>query len=175
MTASNPVFTVSDAQRRLRRGLVWSGPAISKAGVVPDMVEIGVAVSEFLADTFDESTDIGAVPLCPMAGDKVLAVDEIVDVAIADVLSCLLREKHQDLEFGQSQLDRISSPQRAIGIEAQLQLTEPECVGWRRLGIGSGPRALGDQLQTLNEDRQPPRLVDKVDRASGEGRFFVNV
>src|SRR6516225_2000851 len=158
MTASNPIFTVSDAQRRLRRGLVWSGPAVSKAGVVPDMVEIGVAVSEFLADTFDESTDIGAVPLCPMAGDKVLAVDEIVDVAIADVLSCLLREKHQDLEFGHSQLDRISSPQCAMGIQAHLPLTEPERAGWRRVAIGSGRRAFGDQLQTPDEGRQPPRL-----------------
>src|SRR5215469_8822721 len=99
------------------------------------MVEIGVAVPEFLADSLDESADIGAISLCPMAGDKVLAVDEIVDVAITDILPCLLGQEHQDFKFGQCQLDSISSPQRAIGVKAQFQLAEPERICRRRLGI----------------------------------------
>src|SRR5271167_2333726 len=115
MTASTPVLAVRDhAQRRPRRDLVWSGPTVSKTGVVMDVVEIRVAVAELLADTLDEGTDIGAVPLCPMAGDEILAVYEIIDLAIADVLPCFLGETRQDLELGQGQLDRVPGPQRAI-------------------------------------------------------------
>ena len=39
----------------------------------------------------------------------------------------------------------------------------------------SGPRAFGDQLQALDEDRQASRLVDEIDRAAGERRLFVDV
>src|SRR5271170_2679767 len=174
ITASNPVLMVSDqAQRRLRRDLVWSGPAVSKTGVVMDVVEIGVGVAEFLADTLDEGTDIGAVPLCPMTGDEVLAVHEIIDLAIADVLPCLLGEKRQNLELGQGQFDRVPGPQRAIDVKAQLEPAERQHVGPRRLRIGS--RALGNQLQASDENRQTSRLVDEIDRAAGERRLFVDV
>ena len=76
------------------------------------MVEIGIAVAELLADTLDEGTDIGAVPLCPVTGDEVLAVHEIIDLAIANVLPGVLGEQRQDPEFGQGQVDGLPRPLR---------------------------------------------------------------
>ena len=68
------------------------------------MVEIGVAVAEFLADTLDEGTDIRAVPLCSVPSDEILAMDEIIDFAITDVLAGLFGEKRQDLELRQGKI-----------------------------------------------------------------------
>jgi hypothetical protein len=35
--------------------------------------------------------------------------------------------------------------------------------------------ALGDELETLHQDREPPRLVDEIDRAALERRLLVDV
>src|SRR6516165_7123143 len=65
-------------------------PAVSKAGVVFDTVETGIAVAELLADALDKGSYIGAIALCAVTGDEVLAVDKIIYIAIADVLPRVL-------------------------------------------------------------------------------------
>ena len=50
------------------------------------MVETGIDITELLADTLDERAYIGAISLRALSGDEILAVDEIVDFAVADVL-----------------------------------------------------------------------------------------
>jgi hypothetical protein len=91
MTARTAVFAVSDdAQRRPRRASFLSCPAVSEAGVILDVVETGIAIAEFLADTLDEGSYIGTITLSAVSGDEVLSVDEIIYLAIADVLPRLL-------------------------------------------------------------------------------------
>src|SRR5271170_3606563 len=162
MTARRTVLPVSDhAQRSPPRHSLLCGPAVSKTGVVLDVVEMGVAVAELLADTLDEGADIGAVPLCSVPGDEILAVDEIIDLAVADVLPRFFGEKRQDLEFRQGKIDGFFRPYRSADVEAQLQSSERHLLRAHRLGIGSRSRAVGDQLQSLDQDRQAPRFVDK--------------
>jgi hypothetical protein len=87
-TASSTVFAVSDhAQPILRRASLLRVPAVSEAGIVFDAAETG---SELLADTLSEGTDIGTIALPVVAGYEVFAVDGIVDLPVADILSRLL-------------------------------------------------------------------------------------
>ena len=74
--------------RRMRESL--APHTVRKAGVVLDVVETWIAIAEFLADTLDEGSYIGTITLCAVSGDEVLSVDEIIYLAIADVLPCLL-------------------------------------------------------------------------------------
>src|SRR6266480_4080258 len=103
----------------LRRVSAFRGPTIPKASVVFDIVETGVDIAEFFADTLDEGAYIGTIPLGTMSGDEVFAVDEIVNLTVADVLPSLLGQQGEDLEFGEGDVNRPSSPYRPIGIEAQ--------------------------------------------------------
>src|ERR1700694_5326927 len=120
MTASNTVFAVSDhTQPVLRGALLRCGPAVSETGVVFDVVEIGIAIAELLADTLDEGSYIGTIPLGAMPGDKVLAVDKIINLAVTNVLPCLFGQERDDPEFRQGEVDRLTSPQRSVHIEAQ--------------------------------------------------------
>src|ERR1700736_2231328 len=97
MTASNAVFAMSDhTQLARRRALLGCCPAVSEAGVVFDVAEIGIAIAELLADTLDEGSYIGAIPLCAVSGDKVLAMDKVVNLAIADVLPGLFGQQRDD-------------------------------------------------------------------------------
>src|SRR6266852_1726764 len=64
------------------RALVRTPVAVAESGVVADAIERGIGIAEFLANSRDEGADIGAKTLVAMAGRKVLAVNEIVDLAI---------------------------------------------------------------------------------------------
>src|SRR6476619_6423161 len=90
--ARNAVFAVSDhAQGIPRRVSVFRSPAVSEAGVVFDMVETGVDVAELLADTLDKGADIGAISFRAVPGNEILTVDQIIDLTVANVPSCLRR------------------------------------------------------------------------------------
>src|SRR5215469_18159022 len=65
-------------------------PAVSQADEVFDAVETGIGLVKFLADALDEGSDIGTIALCAGSGDEVLAVDEVINLAVADVLPRLL-------------------------------------------------------------------------------------
>src|ERR1700732_1066326 len=101
-TARNAVFAASDHVQRVRcRASVFRGPAVSETGVVFDVVETGVDITKLLADTLDEGAYIGAITLRAVPGDEILAVDEIVDLAVADVLACFFSQQGQDPKFRQ--------------------------------------------------------------------------
>src|SRR6516164_9471082 len=145
-TARNAVFADSeDVQRARCRVSVFRGPAVSKTGVVSDMVETGVNIAELLADTLDEGAYIGAVPLRAVPGDKILAVDEIVDLAVADVLARLFGQQSHNPEFRQRQIDLSFRPQCAICAKAQHQLAQAE----RRCPYRFRLVSRRDQLQPL--------------------------
>ena len=54
-----------------------------------------------------------------MPGDEVFAVDQIINLAVADVLPGLFGEQGEDLEFRQGEIDGPPGPHRPAGIEAQ--------------------------------------------------------
>src|SRR6266446_2881493 len=87
MTASNTVLAVSDqAHPETRCALLSRDPTVSKAGIVFDVVEIRIDIAELFADTLDEGSYVGTITLHAMPGDEVLAVDEIINLPVADVL-----------------------------------------------------------------------------------------
>jgi len=63
------------------------GPAVSETGGVFDMVETrGRHHGNFFADTLDKrALHWRDNPSAPLPGDEILAVDEIVDLAVADL------------------------------------------------------------------------------------------
>src|SRR5690349_19728817 len=93
-TARNAVFAVSDqAQLKLVRA-----PAVSETGVVFDVVERGVDIAELFADALDEGAYIGAIAFRTVPGYEIFAVDQIIDLTVADILAGLFGEQSEDLE-----------------------------------------------------------------------------
>jgi hypothetical protein len=99
-TASSNVFAVSDHfQPILRRGSLLRVPAVSEAGIAFDVVETGVALAELLADAVSEGMDIGTIASPSLAGEEAFAVDGIVDLPVADILSRLLGPQSDNFEY----------------------------------------------------------------------------
>src|SRR5215831_1614012 len=104
MTTSSADFAESERWKRQRRrlratgrppvvaALDGDGPAVAKSGVVVDFVKSGVDIPELLADTLDESADVGAIAIGAAARQEILAVHEVVELAIGGVLAGLERE-----------------------------------------------------------------------------------
>src|SRR5690349_25154598 len=116
-TARKAVFAVSDhAQSKLIRD-----PAVSETGVVFDVDERGVDIAELLADALDEGAYIGAVTFRPVPGYEVLAMDQIINLTVADIVPGFLGEQSQDLELRQGQIDASVAPNRPVCVEAQAE------------------------------------------------------
>src|SRR5260221_154422 len=141
-----------------------------------DVLELRIDLAELLADALDEGADIGPIALIAIAGDKVLAVNEIVDLAVGDVLAGTQGEQGDDLELGQRQIDRRSRPTRAVDVKAQFELADMQHVaGLSAIPVGRRPASLGDQAQPLDEDREAARFVDEIDGAALERRLLVDI
>src|SRR5579875_51498 len=149
MTASSAVFVVSDHIQPNRRRSILGDPAVPEAGVIFDMVEIGIAVAELLSDALDEGADVGAVSLWSVAGNKVFAVDEVVDFTISDIAAGPLGEKPDDLEFGQAKIDQPAGPERPVGVAAQFEPADSERRRAGGVAFGRRPYAFGDQFKAL--------------------------
>src|ERR1700730_2417232 len=176
MTASNTVFAVSDQTHPdTRCALLSRGPAVSKAGIVFDVVETRIDIAELFADTLDESSYVGTITLRAVSGDEVLAVDEIINLPVADVLLGLFGYTGNNLEFRQSEIDRLAGPQRPVHVEAQLQRAEAHRYCLSRFGIERRAYALRDQLEALQENWQPAGFVDEIDRTPRQRGLFVDV
>src|ERR1700744_3879597 len=66
-------------------------PSIAESGIVADAIEIGVEIPELFPDALDESPDIGSVPFRSIAGDEILAMDQIIDITIRHILAVSCR------------------------------------------------------------------------------------
>src|SRR5579863_3922507 len=110
MTASSAVLPVSDHAQPSRQRSALRGPAVSEAGIIFDRVEAGIAIAKLLADSLDERADVGTIAFRPVAGNEVLAVDEVVDFAISDIMTGPFGEKLDDPELGQAEIDRLAGP-----------------------------------------------------------------
>ena len=133
--------------QRTRPHLFVGSPAeaVAEAGVVADVLELRIDIMEFLADLLDEGADIGAKTLVAIAGREVLAVNQVVDLAIGYVLAGTKRQKGDNLELGQREVDRRARPAGAVNIEAQLQTAEMQDIAGMSLpaaGDGRAPAAI---------------------------------
>src|SRR5260221_355745 len=131
---------------------------------------------EFLADSRDEGADIGTKILVAMAGRKVLPVNQVIDLAIGHALAGPQRQPGDDLELGQGQIDRRAVPAGPVDVEAQIEAAETQDIaGLPALRFRYRPDPLGDQPQTLDENREAARLVDEIDGAALERRLLVDI
>src|SRR5215470_2264055 len=103
-------------------GLGRVHPPIAESGIVADAVEILVDLPELLADPLDEGADVDAEALLAIAGDEVLAADQVVDLAIGDVGVDRAGKQPHDVELGQRQVDALAVIKCPADVGAQLQL-----------------------------------------------------
>jgi hypothetical protein len=54
-----------------------------------------------------------------VSGDEVFAVDQIVNLAVADILTGFLGQQGEDFEFREGEVENPSRPDRPADIEAQ--------------------------------------------------------
>src|SRR5258708_600803 len=114
-TARKAVFAESENAQRLHgRVSVFRDPAVSKTGVIFDMVKPRTNIAKLLADTLDERAHMGAIPFRAVPGDEIFAVDEVVDLTVADILAGFFGQQPDDPELRQGQIGRPSGPQCAI-------------------------------------------------------------
>src|SRR5207248_3710030 len=123
--------------------------------------------------TLDEGADIGTISLGAVSGDEVFPVDQIVNLAVADVLPGLLGQQGEDLEFRQGEVDGPSCPDCPADIEAQGKPPQLHRRSPHRFRLAGWPAALGNQLQTLEQDWQTAGLVDEIHRTALERRLLV--
>src|SRR5258705_1128910 len=126
ISASTAIFTAS-ARKNVRTlcarlDLIGIAPAIAESGIILDAGESGIDVAEFLADALDEGAHIGAEADFAVSGDEALAMDDVVELAIAHVVTGARHQMIDDLEFGLSQFDADVLPEGARGVAAQLQI-----------------------------------------------------
>src|SRR5882724_4085223 len=121
IAASRPTLAASEWWKRQRRPasspssaagtVLCDGPAVTEAGVVVDLVKTGIDISELLADAFDESADVGAIAVRAAAGEEILPVHEVVELAVGDILAGLQGELGDHVEFGERKVDRLAAPE----------------------------------------------------------------
>src|SRR5437660_11236714 len=124
-TPRKAILAVIDhAQWIPQRVLAFCGPAISKTSVVFDVVETRVDIAKLFSDSLDKGAYIGTISLGTLSGDEVFAVDQIVNLAVPDILPCFLGQQGEDLEFREGEVDCPSGPDRPADIEAQSKPAE---------------------------------------------------
>src|SRR3978361_308378 len=99
-------------------------PRVTETGVVMDVLELGIDISELLANALDERPHVGAEAFGTIAGDEILAMHQVVDLAVRDVLAGAGRHRRDDAELGQGEVERLARPARPVDVEAQLQTAE---------------------------------------------------
>jgi hypothetical protein len=82
-----------------------STPAISEGGIVFDVAESVIELTEFIADAFDRGAYIGSKPLFAVAGHETRIADAVVNRAVGDIFPGTRHQQQYDLELGQRQVD----------------------------------------------------------------------
>src|ERR1700733_15378633 len=111
MTASRIAFAASErcghfaSCCRAEPPLGAGKPAVAETGVVMDVLELGIDISELLANALDERPHVGTEAFGTIPGDEILAVHEVVDFAVRDVLAGARRHRGDDAELGQGEVE----------------------------------------------------------------------
>src|SRR5690349_3455288 len=111
---------VSSRARRLLA--IRIAPTIAEARIVLDVLECGVDVAEFLPDALDEGADVGAESDLAFAGREPDTMDNVVELAVADILPCPLHQIFDDAKLGQRQVDLFVLPERAVHVAPEKDL-----------------------------------------------------
>src|SRR5437762_4894176 len=122
-------------------------PPIAESGIVADAIELVVDLPELLADPLDEGADVHAKAFLAIAGDEILAADQVVDLAIGDVGVDRAGKQPHDVELGESEVDALAVVERPADVGAQLQLAADQRLADVGDAVGDGGLlgALGDQ------------------------------
>jgi hypothetical protein len=98
-----------------------AGPLVAEAGVVSDVLELGIDTTEFRANALDERAGICAITLAAVTGGEALAMDDIVNLAIGNGLARTRCQQRDNLELCQRQVDQRPGPARPASVKAQLK------------------------------------------------------
>src|ERR1044072_2683488 len=128
-------------------GLGGIHPPIAESRIIADAVELLVDLPELLAYPFDERADVHAKALLAIAGDEILAADQVVNLAIGDIGGDLAGERSGDVELGERQVDALAVVERPADVGAQLQLAADQRLADVGDAVGDGRLlgAFGDQ------------------------------
>src|SRR5438876_5000985 len=85
MTARTAVFARSDRSRQTKPSLSLRRPAVAEAGIVLDLSELGVNITESLADPLHQAAHVGTIAVLAVTGDEILAMHEIVDLPVSNI------------------------------------------------------------------------------------------
>src|SRR5262245_7579395 len=123
-TAPSKMILIASAwvqmSRRARKLLsIRVAPAIAEPRIVLDMGKGGVDVAEFLPDPLDEGADIGAEADLALAGGESDSVHDVVELAVADILTRALHQILHDAELGEREVDLFVLPEGTIDVAAQ--------------------------------------------------------
>src|SRR5690349_16382211 len=151
-----------------------NGPAIAEPAIVLDAGKGRVHRAKLLPNSLDEGADVDPVAVLAASGDEVLAVHDVVELAVGHVLARLERQPRHHAELGDGEIDHLAAPERTAPIEAQCQAAEPY-LALLRLRRPDGPLTRRDQLDAFQERLGDARLLDIVDGATGERRLLVGV
>jgi hypothetical protein len=100
---------------------LFGDPAVAEPGMVLDLVEGGVDLSELFADSLYERADVRAVPVAALTRHEAPAVHEVVKLPIRDILPGLYGQLREHAELAERELDRLSRPAGAFDVEAELK------------------------------------------------------
>src|SRR5699024_7584529 len=110
-------------------------PPVAEAGIVLDLVEVGIELTELLPDPLHESPDVGSITVRSRAGDEAPPMDQIVKLPVGHILPCPLDHQLHELEFGQAEIDPLALPEGSAAVELQFQITQLAVVA---LLLGAG-------------------------------------
>src|SRR5882724_4714371 len=118
------------SDRSIRAGVALSAaiflrrihPPIAESGIVADAVEILVDFPELLTDPLDEGADVHPEAFFAVAGDKVLAANQIVDLPVGYISIDRPGEQPNDVELGQGEIDALAVIEGPADVGAQLEL-----------------------------------------------------
>src|SRR5271166_574914 len=114
------------SQRVPRRPTVSSMPmpAITKARIILQRCKIRIELDKFASDPLDHRAYIGAVALLAVAGNKAIAANDIIDLAISDVAACTVSQQCDHVELVTAERDMATTPSCAFRRLRQNQLAE---------------------------------------------------
>jgi hypothetical protein len=84
-------------------------PAVAEA-----RIEVRIDLNELAADAFDHRAHIGTVAILTLSDEETAAPDDVVDLSIGDVVTGLLAEQCDNVEFVPAERDIAAAPACAL-------------------------------------------------------------
>src|SRR5262249_34308808 len=96
--------TIRETSWRSSRNRIVA-PPIAETGIVLDPVEIGVGIAELLAHALDERANVRPVADFAVAADKAFAMDNIVEITVAEIAPGAIDHMPYDIVLREGQRD----------------------------------------------------------------------